>query len=325
MTQQTMHPLAEQYLEDLRRATSTLPRAQQAELIADLRSHLEAGLALAETEADVRNLLESLGTPESVVAALDVAPADASRTRTPLLLGLFSVATFLPGMAALWIPPVAILSGALGLAAVWTGVRAMRRTHRAWQATVGTLLGAATVLFLIVSWTMLIAVNGRSQLTHVGPTEVTMPLVAITDLQLRPVLTENYATTGQCPMTTPETSPSEEVTACSADGMYIYSLGPASVTGRNVENMNTFPGSSAKESIIEIMLDGEGAGALAAMSQQLLGQVSPKSKLAIVIRGEVQTAPTVMDAFTTGKLQVSVPLSAVQAQVLVDGIYSRTQ
>ena len=65
----TMHPLADQYLRRLERAARALPRGQREELLAEIRSHLELGLAPDATEAEARNFLDDLGTPEEIVAA----------------------------------------------------------------------------------------------------------------------------------------------------------------------------------------------------------------------------------------------------------------
>jgi len=65
----TTSPLVEDYLARLDRAARALDRAQRAELLAEIRSHVEAGLTATASEADVRNLLDELGTPEEIVAA----------------------------------------------------------------------------------------------------------------------------------------------------------------------------------------------------------------------------------------------------------------
>jgi hypothetical protein len=65
----TTHPLAEDYLRRLHHIARVLPRNERAELVAEIRDHLDSGLAPDATEADVRNLLDQLGPPDAVVAA----------------------------------------------------------------------------------------------------------------------------------------------------------------------------------------------------------------------------------------------------------------
>ena len=65
----TMHPLAEKYLQRLQRCAVVLPRRERDELLAEIRDHLQEGLDPEATEADVRNLLEHLGTPADIVDA----------------------------------------------------------------------------------------------------------------------------------------------------------------------------------------------------------------------------------------------------------------
>ncbi|MFC4069815.1 HAAS signaling domain-containing protein [Actinoplanes subglobosus] len=61
------------YLARVERAASRLPAGRREELIADLREHIEIARAEsgAESEAEVRTILDRLGDPESIVAAAD--------------------------------------------------------------------------------------------------------------------------------------------------------------------------------------------------------------------------------------------------------------
>ena len=65
----TTHSLVEQYLRRLDTAARSLPRQQREELMAEIREHLSTGLAPDATEAEVRNLLDDLGTPSAIIAA----------------------------------------------------------------------------------------------------------------------------------------------------------------------------------------------------------------------------------------------------------------
>lgn len=68
-TQTTLHPLADAYLKDLRRATRGLPRTRREELVADIEAHLAEAAPAGTSEAEVRTALDRLGDPEAIVAA----------------------------------------------------------------------------------------------------------------------------------------------------------------------------------------------------------------------------------------------------------------
>lgn len=73
-----LNPLAEQYLDRLDAAARVLPTPDREELVAEVRGHLEAGLAGDASDADVRNLLDDLGSPADIVAAAAPDPGAAS-------------------------------------------------------------------------------------------------------------------------------------------------------------------------------------------------------------------------------------------------------
>lgn len=62
-------PLAENYLRQLARAARVLPHRQRADLLAEIRSHLDEGLPPEASEADIRTLLDEMGSPAEIVAA----------------------------------------------------------------------------------------------------------------------------------------------------------------------------------------------------------------------------------------------------------------
>ena len=325
MTQQTMHPLAEQYLEDVRRATSGIPRAQQSELLEDLRAHLEAGLAIASSEADVRNLLESMGTPDSVAAAVDVVPTAARTVYLPFALGVLGVAAGLYGVNPLVHPVRAVASLVLGLAALLVGVRVVRNERptasRRTFVVLGAVLGSVTLLAVTISWIALIAVDGGGRALYVGPvTEVAAPNQGVDPVtfQIRAVLEAAPAGTADCSSRAVlATNPATEVSACSSDAKTKYRLAPAVVTGANVTSLIAVAGSAPDQSVVEVTLDPAGAVNLNSLSGELIGQAAPRSQLAIVMFGEVFSAPTVMDRLSLGKMSVQLPIPLSGAQVLV--------
>lgn len=63
------HPLTEDYLVRLERVARALPQPQRDELLTETRSYFDAGLPPCRMQADVRKLLDWLGTPAHLVAA----------------------------------------------------------------------------------------------------------------------------------------------------------------------------------------------------------------------------------------------------------------
>jgi hypothetical protein len=111
--------LIESYLADLWQAAGVLPADRRAELVADVREHIEVSLAEkssgaspAEADRQVRELLDRLGSPSEIVAAAtEGRPVDRSgRLRAHevwavilLLLGGFLwFAGWIVGLALLW-------------------------------------------------------------------------------------------------------------------------------------------------------------------------------------------------------------------------------
>jgi hypothetical protein len=82
----TTDRLVDDYLRRLEAAAAHLPRSRRAELVAEIREHIEAALRQedAADEVAVRNVLERLGPPEEIVAAAEP-PPDRARRRAGVL------------------------------------------------------------------------------------------------------------------------------------------------------------------------------------------------------------------------------------------------
>jgi predicted DNA-binding protein len=80
MTTMETDRLVDDYLQRLEAAAAHLQRSRRAELVAEIREHIEAALQEQEAagEAAVRNILERLGRPEEIVAAAEPPPAAAT-------------------------------------------------------------------------------------------------------------------------------------------------------------------------------------------------------------------------------------------------------
>ena len=146
MNRTRLHPLAEDYLGRLETLAQALPPTDRHELLTELRGHLHAGLSDGATDADVRNLLDDLGSPEDIVAAATVEPHTAAAvspvaTRPggiPLTQrwGVVEVIAVLALTAGAFIVPV--VGPLAGICFAWASARWTRREKVV--ATVLTLL-----------------------------------------------------------------------------------------------------------------------------------------------------------------------------------------
>jgi hypothetical protein len=85
MATMTADRLVEDYLQRLEATARHLPADRRAELVLEIREHIDHALSETGTEDElaVRNALERLGPPEDIVAAAEPAPAPAPRADAP--------------------------------------------------------------------------------------------------------------------------------------------------------------------------------------------------------------------------------------------------
>jgi hypothetical protein len=69
MTTDTLHPLAANYLERLRRAARRLPTERRRELLAEIEGHLSEAIDPSASAAQALTVLDKLGEPEAIIAA----------------------------------------------------------------------------------------------------------------------------------------------------------------------------------------------------------------------------------------------------------------
>jgi uncharacterized membrane protein len=174
-----MHPLAEEYLHQLGTAAQGLPPQERDELLAEIRAHLQAGLPDAPGDADVRNLLDSLGRPEDIVAAArsesggapvadqpdwrpppTVSPPPASPWGTLEILAVLglTVGTFL----------LPVVGPAVGIVLAWVSERWTRR-----EKPVATVLTVLPVIVLSLGLAMVVTTGSSSD-----PDPVPAPVVS---------------------------------------------------------------------------------------------------------------------------------------------------
>ena len=111
MTTDTLHPLAAEYLERLRRAGRGLPPERRRELLAEIEAHLSEAIDPSASDAQALTVLDKLGAPEAIIAAETPDPDELPARRGTrewaaiilLLLGGFIFAIgWVAGLVLLW-------------------------------------------------------------------------------------------------------------------------------------------------------------------------------------------------------------------------------
>lgn len=146
MTTMQTDRLVDDYLSRLEEAAAHLQRSRRAELIAEIREHIEAALREEEAagEVAVRNVLERLGPPEEIVEAAEPGPEAEQRPT-----GKLEVAA----MVTLVVPFIGWLFGI-----------AMVLISRAWSNREKTI-GTALALLAVVPFLVLVIVDSYSEST----------------------------------------------------------------------------------------------------------------------------------------------------------------
>ncbi|MFF0753147.1 HAAS signaling domain-containing protein [Streptomyces sp. NPDC004267] len=161
------HPLATAYLDAVARETAELPAERRAELLADLREHIE--VSGAEGEQQLREVLADLGEPRTVAAsALAEEPvAPAATTAEPPRTGRAWPAV-LPLTAA---GPLFLFNMPLGGAVLLIGLWLLWNSPL-WDQpskTIGTATAAAPPVAVLFGSLLLAA-------PRIGPTELLLLL-----------------------------------------------------------------------------------------------------------------------------------------------------
>ncbi|MCH0562413.1 MULTISPECIES: hypothetical protein [unclassified Streptomyces] len=118
-----------------------------------------------------------------------------------------------------------------------------------------------------------------------------------------------------------EASAHVPVLACAAHGRSgqppaKYELGPAMLTGSDVESARAAYNTNGGGWIIELAFTGAGSARLAAATGQLAKNPPPQNEFAIVVDGEVVSAPAVGQALTGGNAQIAGGFTKQEAQAL---------
>jgi hypothetical protein len=111
MTTDTLHPLAAEYLERLRRAGRVLPTPRRRELLAEIEGHLSEAIDPNASDAEALTVIDKLGAPEEIIAAEmplrdELPKSRGSREWAAIILLLFGgfifVVGWFAGVVLLW-------------------------------------------------------------------------------------------------------------------------------------------------------------------------------------------------------------------------------
>jgi preprotein translocase subunit SecD len=102
----------------------------------------------------------------------------------------------------------------------------------------------------------------------------------------------------------------EQITLCTLDGTEGLVLGPSGVSGKTItsasaEQITTSAGTTTASWAVTVRFDQQGATDLRTLTEQLSGKSQGENRLAIVLDGQVLSAPTVTSAISDGVVQIS--------------------
>ncbi|WP_410539321.1 protein translocase subunit SecD [Streptomyces sp. KL2] len=116
-----------------------------------------------------------------------------------------------------------------------------------------------------------------------------------------------------------EAENSEPVASCDESGLYKYALGPVAVPGTNVTDAAAlFDDQRAQGWIVTMEFDSNGAEKFADITQELSTQTEPRNQFAIVLDGEVVSAPRVSERLGGGSAEISGSFNQQSAEELAN-------
>ncbi|MEE1939058.1 protein translocase subunit SecD [Streptomyces sp. TRM 70361] len=99
---------------------------------------------------------------------------------------------------------------------------------------------------------------------------------------------------------------SESVVTCDESGQFKYALGPVAVPGTDVTDAaSVFDDQRGQGWIVTMEFDKDGAKKFADITEQLSTQTEPRNQFAIVLDGEVVSAPRVSERLGGGSAEIS--------------------
>lgn len=115
----------------------------------------------------------------------------------------------------------------------------------------------------------------------------------------------------------------EPLVTCESDSSYKYILGPVEVTGEHITDatsglIQSATGVSTGEWGVFIEFDGTGTTQFREVTERLVSLTSVRNQFAIVLDGQVISAPRTNSAITNGKPQISGSFTQESAKTLAD-------
>ncbi|MDX3003495.1 hypothetical protein PWY87_17550 [Kribbella solani] len=180
------------------------------------------------------------------------------------------------------------------------------------RGTLALVIGLAVVLVALVATGVIIAVTRSKEpsISSAPPTVVPSKPSAPTAVEFRRVITSQP---GTCP------TPAPKGTACDEKGNR-YTLGKVELDGSNVSGVKLDTQKSTGDWLIAVTLDAEGAKLFEQLTAGLAKQNPPANQLAILVGGQVVTAPTVMSAIAGGKVEITGGFTRADAEGVVNKI-----
>ncbi|MFF2022780.1 protein translocase subunit SecD [Streptomyces sp. NPDC058171] len=100
--------------------------------------------------------------------------------------------------------------------------------------------------------------------------------------------------------------PEDPVVACDPDSGYKYVLGPVAVEGKRISDASAVIDPQGVEGwIVQMDFDKKGADQFGKITSELAAKGAPQNQFAIVLDGEITSAPSVNTAITGGNAQIS--------------------
>lgn len=124
--------------------------------------------------------------------------------------------------------------------------------------------------------------------------------------------------------------PSEEVTLCAQDDFEQYLLGPTEIEGSTIVGVTAAEATNSQGVStggwnVTIVFDQDGARYFANLTQRLFGAGEGHNRLAIVLNGEVLSAPTVNAAILNGEVTISGDFDEAEARDLAAQLRSASR
>jgi len=162
--------------------------------------------------------------------------------------------------------------------------------------------------------------------TSVDPNLSTTPEVAPTDASdlnwVTPALSAQFQAFDCGAIDASNVAPAgDPLITCEADGSVKYILGPVEVSGETIVNAQngtgtTQSGASTGEWLVNIEFNGQGGNEFQAISSRLIALPTPQNQFAVVLDGQVITAPVVQGV--TNRPQISGNFSQESSKTLAD-------